>query len=324
MRKITGLFLTILFASACGDSGNPIPDNLEFRQEMRDFVIAISQYAKTRNPDFVIIPQNGQEIVSLDGTPTGSPAMDYLTAIDGTGREDLFYGYDADNRETKADDRAYLTGFLDIFEQHNVEVLTTDYCHTPEKMDDSYTLNQAKGYISFAAPERDLNVIPDYPSSPYNEHQGAVNHLGEARNFLYIINPGDFVSRTAFITALKQTNYDAIIMDYFFDGEETYTTEEIQQLKIKANGGKRLVISYMSIGEAEDYRYYWQAEWKNSPPSWLDKENPQWKGNYKVRYWESGWQAVIMGDANAYLDKVLASGFDGVYLDIIDAFEYFE
>ena len=31
-----------------------------------------------------------------------------------------------------------------------------------------------------------------------------------------------------------------------------------------------------------------------------------------------------MGSPDAYLDRILAAGFDGVYLDIIDAFEYFE
>jgi len=35
-------------------------------------------------------------------------------------------------------------------------------------------------------------------------------------------------------------------------------------------------------------------------------------------------QAIIFGTESAYLDQILNSGFDGVYLDIIDAFEYFE
>ncbi|MFQ5795846.1 MAG: endo alpha-1,4 polygalactosaminidase [Candidatus Bipolaricaulia bacterium] len=95
-------------------------------------------------------------------------------------------------------------------------------------------------------------------------------------------------------------------------------------LKTKANGGSRLVIAYMSIGEAEDYRYYWQAEWKPNPPSWLAEENPDWPGNYKVRYWDRNWQNVIYESNDSYLKKILDAGFDGVYLDIIDAFEYFE
>jgi cysteinyl-tRNA synthetase len=33
---------------------------------------------------------------------------------------------------------------------------------------------------------------------------------------------------------------------------------------------------------------------------------------------------VLFGSDDAYLDRILAAGFDGAYLDIIDAFEYFE
>jgi cysteinyl-tRNA synthetase len=80
----------------------------------------------------------------------------------------------------------------------------------------------------------------------------------------------------------------------------------------------------MSIGEAEDYRYYWQTEWEKDPPSWLAEENPEWSGNYKVQYWNKDWQNIIYGKGNSYLNKILDVGFDGVYLDIIDAFQYFE
>ncbi|MGP1532348.1 MAG: endo alpha-1,4 polygalactosaminidase, partial [Treponema sp.] len=76
--------------------------------------------------------------------------------------------------------------------------------------------------------------------------------------------------------------------------------------------------------EAEDYRYYWEKQWKHRRPSWLDKENSEWKGNYKVKYWDAEWKSIIFGSDGAYLDRILAAGFDGVYLDIIDAFEYFE
>jgi cysteinyl-tRNA synthetase len=82
----------------------------------------------------------------------------------------------------------------------------------------------------------------------------------------------------------------------------------------------------MSIGEAENYRYYWQESWYNKKdrPPWLLKENPYWEGNYKVQYWDPEWQAIIIGGEDSYLNKIIAAGFDGVYLDIIDAFEYFE
>jgi cysteinyl-tRNA synthetase len=41
-----------------------------------------------------------------------------------------------------------------------------------------------------------------------------------------------------------------------------------------------------------------------------------------VKYWDPGWQSLIFGSPNSYLDKIVEAGFDGVYLDIIDAYEY--
>lgn len=79
----------------------------------------------------------------------------------------------------------------------------------------------------------------------------------------------------------------------------------------------------MSIGEAEDYRWYWQKQWNSKPPAFLCSENPEWKGNYKVKYWYPDWQTIICGE-DSYLSKIIQADFDGVYLDIIDAFEYFE
>jgi cysteinyl-tRNA synthetase, unknown class len=323
---IIGISASLLLC-ACGDDDDdddtPPPNSMDYKQEMRHFVQELSGYAKGIDPDFIIIPQNGQEIVTRNGSADGSIAVEYLNAIDGVGREDLFYGYDADNQPTPLVERNYLSTFLDICERNGVEVLVTDYCHSQEKMDSSYRQNRDKGYISFAAPERDLSIIPDYPRQPFNVNSNDVATLADAKNFLYLINPENFSSKRDFVNAVLQTDYDLILIDAFFNTQE-FTVEELAALKRKRNGGSRLVIAYLSIGEAEDYRYYWQEGWKRSPPAWLDAENPNWKGNYKVRYWDKGWQGIIFGGQNSYLQKILDAGFDGVYLDIIDAFEYFE
>jgi cysteinyl-tRNA synthetase len=147
--------------------------------------------------------------------------------------------------------------------------------------------------------------------------------LSDAKNFLYLLDPGSFESKERYLSALKATEYDAIIMDAFFE-DEILAESDVKSLKRKPGGSARLVIAYMSIGEAEDYRYYWRSSWEKNPPSWLDEENPDWPGNYKVRYWNPEWQAKIFGSNGAYLDMLLSAGFDGVYLDIIEAFEYFE
>jgi len=315
--------LAQLFTMSCGkeETADNNPDN--YRQEMRDFVINLGVYAKNHNSNFIIIPQNGQELITDNGEGNGTPQTAYMQAIDATGRESMFYGYNNDNEETPAEDKQHLLDLCLLSEQYNVEVLATDYCSAHSKMDNSYQVNEQNGFISFAADERNLNNIPNYPVNPYNENNDSITHISQAKNFLYLINSENFATKQEFMNAVSATNYDLIIMDLYHN-ETAYTQAEIEQLKTKQNGGKRFVVCYMSIGEAEDYRYYWQEAWNSSKPDWLEAENPDWEGNYKVKYWETEWQNVIFGNDNSYLKKILDVGFDGTYLDIIDGFEYFE
>jgi cysteinyl-tRNA synthetase, unknown class len=141
--------------------------------------------------------------------------------------------------------------------------------------------------------------------------------------------PNDFVYQLQRINleAIGETKFDLVIMDYSRDGsdERKFTSEEIAALK-NSSGGPKIALSYMSIGEAENYRWYWQKSWDKNrdgrpdagAPDWLGRSNPDWPGNYKVRYWDPEWQAIVYD----YVDKVLAAGYDGVYLDVVDAYQY--
>jgi len=299
------VLMTTLLALGCSQN-NVIPssDNvIDYRKKMRNFVIDLSAYAKSYMGNFIIIPQNGQELVTNNGEENGTLQTVYLHAINATGREDLFYGYYNNDEETPDEDKQYLLNLCLLCEQNNVKVLVTDYCSTHSKIDNSYQLNEQNGFISFAADERNLNNIPNYPATPYNENSDDIAQIWQAKNFLYLINSENYATRQDFINAVSATNYDVIIMDLFHN-ETAYTANEIELLKTKQNGGKRLVISYMSIGEAEDYRYYWQESWNTYKPDWLEPENPDWAGNYKVRYWEKKWQEIIFGNNNSYLKKM--------------------
>lgn len=295
----------------------------DYRQEMRSLVQEISAYARSQDPAFIVIPQNGQELLSSNGAADGMADAAYLAAVDGCGREDLFYGYTGDNKATPAAERSYMLGWCKRWRDAGKTVMVTDYCSDPEKMDDSYTQNSQQQFISYAAAERNLDQLPVYPAQPFQANSNSVVQLNQARNFLYLINPGKYASKSAFLQAVQQSGHDIIIMDAFFN-EEEFSPVEIESLKTKAGGATRLVIAYMSIGEAENYRYYWKKDWKPGNPSFVYHKNPDWKGNFKVFYWDPAWKAIITGNTASYTQKLLNAGFDGVYLDIIDAFEYYE
>lgn len=88
--------------------------------------------------------------------------------------------------------------------------------------------------------------------------------------------------------------------------------------EIARAGTHKLLLAYLSIGEAEDYREYWQ-NWRVGSPAFVVREDPDWPGNYYVRYWDPAWQQVLY----SALDAIIAQGFDGAYLDLVDSYEQF-
>ncbi len=120
------------------------------------------------------------------------------------------------------------------------------------------------------------------------------------------------------VDRVAASGFDLIVVDYSKDGSgaKAFTADEVARMQKKPDGGRRLVIAYFSIGEAESYRYYWKPAWKTAPPGWLRRENPDWEGNYLVDYADPRWKRIVFD----YLDRILEAGFDGIYLDKVDSY----
>jgi len=127
------------------------------------------------------------------------------------------------------------------------------------------------------------------------------------KSFAYVIDGAQ-------INEIADAHFDACIIDYSQDGSEAgkYSTQQIKLLK----DNDILPVAYLSIGEAEDYRFYWNNSWTNDPPDWLGDENPNWEGNYTVQFWDEAWQDIIFD----YIDKILEQGFEAIMLDKVDIY----
>lgn len=142
--------------------------------------------------------------------------------------------------------------------------------------------------------------------------------LRKATSWTYQLQGGD-----RDIARLATTAGDVLVIDYAMraaGGMRPLTRDEVTALKRKPDGGRRIVVSYLSIGEAEEYRPYWQAAWKETPPAWIIGPNCRWPDNHLVRFWQDGWKNVVYSGKESYLARIQAAGFDGVYLDRIDVY----
>ncbi|MDO5133064.1 MAG: hypothetical protein Q4D81_08785 [Eubacteriales bacterium] len=80
--------------------------------------------------------------------------------------------------------------------------------------------------------------------------------------------------RETWLETLRNSDYDVIYIDSFYnhrarpEDQTPLTKEEVESLKYKPDGGRRQVIAYLSIGSAEQNRWYCQDDW-----IWVDPKN---------------------------------------------------
>lgn len=160
----------------------------------------------------------------------------------------------------------------------------------------------------------------------FGDNVNVASRLTPARSWAYQlqhIRPEDVAASLA----------DVVVIDSSPDGDWRAAFQGDVVARMKTRPGVQVadkkLICYMSIGEAEIQRFYWRGDWVRggrktaSAPSWLHEQNDQgWVGNWKVRFWEPEWQNLICGADGCFLDRIIDQGFDGVYLDIIDAYDY--
>jgi len=144
-------------------------------------------------------------------------------------------------------------------------------------------------------------------------------------SFAYILQADSFAkTKPAVVAKLKESGRDWIVLDAAFAGDTPWERTDLDTIRSGKAGRK--VVAYLSIGEAEDYRSYWQSDWVSNgkqtaaAPVWLGIENPEWKGNYQVKYWNAEWQKLML----PAIDDAMARGFNGLYLDIVDGFQTYE
>ena len=317
-----GLFGLNQLPHACGNSVT-VPLRIVPETAMIDLTEQIGDYARGRVPSFLLVGNGAVALLEVTEDNAEEDVARLVRTLDGVFMESVFYdGYEehgnkAERRDAEMDE--YIAAMLRKPLMAGKQVFALDYVKG-DKIREVQGLGAAAGYVADAG-DRLLDVIPDRP--PMNENANDVTQLRQVKNFLVLLNPQHYKTRAAYIDALAATNYDLLIVDLYY-GDTPLSPSETQRLRHKANGGKRLLLAYMSVGEASDYRTYWQKDWEKHRPHWLAEPNPEWPGSYKARYWSQEWHDLLYGSPEAYLDKIIAAGFDGAFLDVMDAWQYFK
>ena len=297
-----------------------------YGQAMISLLSNMNSYAKSRNSRFAMITNGGYELY-IPGKATSASNTNVLTnSMDGMLVENVFYGINGngdskENAKTSSGDSKIMQKAIKSAKKAGLVAFDMEYCNKSSCKKDIKSKVKSLKSVYYIAPSLELDSLPSLSKSRANSSN--CNKLSDVKNFAAILNPDGYSSKSKYFNAIKNSNYDLIFIDMYYSGKKL-TSSEVSSLKRKKNGGLRYICAYISIGEAEDYRYYWKSSYAKKQPIWMATENKEWEGNYKVVYWSKQWQNILYGNNNAYFDQILNLGFDGVYLDVIDAYEFFQ
>ncbi len=300
---------------------------LDLRELMRSFIQNISAYAKSQKRGFIVVVKGNLELLAkIDATDEskGTPARAYMRSINGVIDEGLFFGARVIGQETTEERLKKRLEMTELAKKGRLKVMVMDYVESAKQANQSYRMNLKKGYIPFAADGygEDINHIPPFSRSPVNENPNSILSMRDVKNFLYLGETSGYGRQDEFALKMNENNFDMLVVDVMH-GDRPLTRQAVETLKYKKIGAKRLVLAHMDIGSAAAYSYFWQNNWRQGSPPWINAPHKDNADKYYVQYWHPGWQSIIFGDTNSYVYGLIAQGFDGVVIDGVEAYKFF-
>ena len=308
-----------------------------YRADMRDNLLMLIRYAKEQNPDFKIIAHEGQNLLTKslweydregynrartneqalddsflfhdnyqDKDPQRyTPEYEYLHSIDAVVINNLYCG--------KGKERP-------LAKKYNLSSITIEHCSSQNELDDMEINAMINKKISYGF--IDINQAFNNTNGHHliNDSSKNIFQISDAQNVLFLLDEDNYSDKDTYVTELSKTNYDIIIMNPLFQKKERYSAQDIQKLKIKKNGSKRLLIATINVSEANPNDYFWQKDWTLGNPEWLKRKSFYSQDSIITKFWHNDWKKII---SNFFKD-ILNEGFDGIFFTGIENYQYFE
>lgn len=157
--------------------------------------------------------------------------------------------------------------------------------------------------------------------------------LDAVQHWVYVIQGLD---RPDVAASLLESHFDLYVLEPTVSerGMEDFDiaglVAGIRAHNIAVRGVDPLILAYVDIGQAEAWRWYFDPAWSDgdgaltdAAPDWITGTDPDnWVDNFPVAFWHPDWQAVMTSGVNgrSHIDITLAAGFDGIYMDWVEAF----
>ncbi len=134
-------------------------NRVDLARKMTALIERVSQYAKSIDPDFKVVPQNSPELGVagyLSGSYSQADANRYLAAVDGLGMEEMFY-MATDTPCNYSWCQGNQNNAQAVGAQGNL-ILAIDYANQQGNITDAYSQARTVGFVPYAS-VRSLNIL---------------------------------------------------------------------------------------------------------------------------------------------------------------------
>ncbi|MCR6631150.1 MAG: hypothetical protein NVV74_14480 [Magnetospirillum sp.] len=208
---------------------------------------------------------------------------------------------------------------VDALRRQGRTLLSIEDCKSQKEVDSAYAAAERDRVLTYAAVNAaTLSVLPK--GHPRNENALPVATITAARNWLPLLRADRFGNKAEWVMAMERTNHDAMLIDVSHRGSDPLTKDEVKRLRFKELGSPRLMLAVLPLGKAYDWRWYWQKGWEAGDPSFLFAPDPGDPGSFVADMGDPQWLELL----GKYITGIMDLGFDGVVLDDLDTYLWFE
>lgn len=316
-----------------------------YREMMRDVIVALGRYARENRPEFLVLLDGGRDLLTrgewendLDDLhraemagaktdderfllklfspehpmPAGTPVRRYIMAVDGLLVKNQICSGGAG--KLSPDVRK-------VVKEYGLAVIGAEHCASEKERKNAIrTLAKKKIPVHADTDKKDaFDSIPENEEL-FSENPDNIDALAKVRNMLIMTGTRNFTDKDLWIKALGSTNYDLLIIEPFFKSDIPLTKEDVKEIQAKKIGARRLVFAVLNVAVAEDTRLYWKHGWKLRDPAWLRFQSKTNPAGIVVDYWNPAWKRIL----GVYFKSVMDLGFDGIVLQGADEHKTYE
>lgn len=208
---------------------------------------------------------------------------------------------------------------VDALHQQGRSILSIENCKSQKAVDAAYKAATRDHVLSYATVgDEDLTRLQK--GHPPGENAQPVIAITGAHNWMPLLRPDRFGSKETWLMAMERTNHDAMLIDVSYRGSDPLTKDEVKRLRYKELGAPRLMLAVLPVGRAYDWRWYWKRGWEAGNPPFLFAPDSDQPGAFLTDVNDPQWKELL----GKYLAGIMDLGFDGVVLDDLDTYLWFE